>query len=124
MTAGDQVDTSTPNCEGQVITIGIATGATEEVDVSLPTYMPKIDLRIENPVLQLFFLVSGAADYTGSEIFELSMMCIRLADSPTEAGEWAIVDADTVRVFKTGGALAGTIFITYIAAGSIVEKEE
>lgn len=114
----DPIAASAPNVSGQVVTICCDTVATQGVNVNLPSYAPKFDLTVECPIIQMFHLCT-AANFAQSLLFELSAMVARgaVVDAPDVAGQWNIIDLDTVFVYKTG-ATAGLVFITYIAAGA------
>ena len=112
------ITASAPNVRGKVVTICCTTTATQGINVNLPSYAPKFDLTVECPIIQMFHLCT-AVDFADSIIFEHTGMIARgaVVDAPDTAGEWNIIDLDTVFVYKTG-ATAGFVFITYIAAGA------
>ena len=112
------ITANAPNVNGQVVTICCTTAATQGVNVDLPDYAPKFDLSVECPIIQMFHICT-AGDFAQSLLFELANMVARgiVVDAPDTAGEWNIIDLDTVFVYKTA-ATAGFVFITYIAAGN------
>jgi len=111
------VTPNSPNLDGHVVPACISltsTGGTTVETVNLPTYAHKIDTRIAHPVRCLFF-ISTESDATGSENFALDHEMARGTD-PDSTGEWVIVDADTVKIYKTADQ-DGLVIIHYIAFG-------
>lgn len=116
MTDYDPVETNTPNVNGHPITIWVTATASQVETVSLPADAPKIDLRIEDPVLSMIFF-STAAD-ANSEAFDLSSQIAR-GETPNDVKEWCIATLDTISLMKSvAAANAGFIGITYIAFGA------
>jgi hypothetical protein len=116
----DPIVPQTPNVDGQVITIWTtytANGAGVRVTTSLPTYAPKIDTRIGHPVLSMIAIsnqAGGAVD--DREVYTASNEMAR-GTSADSAGEWDIVDVDTVG-HTVAADFDGVLGITYIAFGA------
>jgi len=111
--AGTPVETNTPDVKGDPITIWAAAAGTDPDPISLPADAPKIDLRVENPVLSMIFF-DTVAD-ANSETYNTETQIAR-GGTPNDAKEWAITDFDTVTIKKTS-AEAGFVGITYIPFG-------
>lgn len=110
---GTAVETNTPDVKGDPITIWVATDTDDPDTVSLPADAPKIDLRIENPVISMIFLDTTAD--ANSETYTTETQIAR-AGTPNDAKEWAITDFDSINIKKTA-AEAGFVGITYIPFG-------
>ena len=102
---------------GQAITVAVAvtsTGAGAET-CTLPSYMPKIDIRIAHPVLDLMHLVIEDDTASSSDVF-LPGSEMQRGTAPDSAGEWDIEDASSLK-FYSGADKDGILFITYIPFG-------
>ena len=115
----DPITPNTPNVDGQVITIACtftSTGATKEDTVTLPTYVPRIDIRVNHPVLSVYYHASDSDTPSNSEILTPSNEMARgtAADS---AGEWRVSDINSIKIYHTADK-DGAVFITYIAFGA------
>ena len=111
--AGTPVETNTPDVKGEPITIWVATDTDDPDTVSLPADAPKIDLRIENPVISIIFFDTDAD--ANSETYNLATQTAR-GSTPDTAEEWAILDFDSIK-FKKTSAENGFLGITYIPFG-------
>jgi len=89
-------------------------GATTATTGSLPTYAPKIDIRIGNPVISNIF-ISDQTAVTGTEVFIQALETER-ASAPDSTGEWNIEDADTINIYLTADH-DGFLGVSYIAFG-------
>lgn len=107
-----------PNVDGEAITVAItytSTNAATET-ITLPTYMPKIDLRINHPVLNIFLLVTEADASSGSLVFPPDKEMKR-GTAPDSANEWQIATLSTIVVFDDALDADGIAFVTYIPFG-------
>jgi hypothetical protein len=97
-----------------------AAGATTRVTCDLPTHAPFIDLRIGHPVLSIYSISNeGGGAGTDREVFDAAHEMER-GVSADSAGEWDLVDHNTVGIYNAADAAPGgdgLIAITYIAFG-------
>lgn len=113
---------NTPDVNGDICVEVIATTATGDATVQLnfATNSPCIDMSIENPVLKVMHLGNTAVNFANSTLSDLAEQVKRNAagtGDPDTAGEYKIIDANTIMLEKTADA-AGIVFITYIAYGA------
>lgn len=103
--------------DGKVVTVWCSltsTGAAGVETINLPTYAPKIDIRIGHPILGMMF-ITDETNVTGTEQFLAANEMAR-GSAPDSAGEWQITDVDTVTVLQAADQ-NGFLGITYIAYG-------
>lgn len=114
VTAPNVITPNAPDIHGKVVTIFVTYEAPSSniCTINLPTDAPKIDLTLQNPVLQV---ICNDEVTPISDIFDLDGMCQR-ADEPDGAGEWSITDLDTISAYVTADQV-GQAMVTYIAAG-------
>ena len=108
----------TPNVNGLPVLIWnsvTSTAATTVHSVDLPSYAPKIDIRIGHPVLAMCF-VTNETNVTGTEAF-LPQNEMPRGTAPDSTGEWEVIDIDTVEIYKTADQ-DGILFLNYIAYGA------
>lgn len=108
---------NTPDLKGKVVSIFAdftSGGASQVDDITLPTYAPKIDLTIENPVLNVVLI--DTADVANSINSSLSTQTKRAEDGDTD-GEWDVSDYETISLYHDADE-SGHVMVTYIAAGA------
>lgn len=105
--------------KGKPITIWCsytAGGATTAITFDLPTYAPKIDIRVGHPVLSMVSVSNEAGgDVADREIWLPENEMIR-GTAGDSTGEWMISDADTIGIYLTADK-NGIIGVTYIPYG-------
>lgn len=109
---------SVSNIDGKSITVAItytSTNAAVET-ITLPTHMPKIDLNLAHPVLNIFLLVTEGDVSSGSIIFDAANEMKR-GVAPDSASEWTIKTSSTIDVFDDVLDADGIAFVTYIPFG-------
>lgn len=102
---------------GKVVTIFTdftSGGGAQADDITLPTYAPKIDLTVENPVLNVVTI--GLTDPANSLNSGLALQVTRGTDGDSD-GEWDISDNKTITIYHTADE-SGLAMVTYIAAGT------
>lgn len=114
----------TPNSpgelKGKVVTIFAdftSGGAAQVDDIDLPTDAPKIDLTVENPVLNVVIVTLTTPTNTINSPLALQVTRGTNGDSN---GEWDVSDADSITVYHTADE-SGVAAVTYIAAGAQVQ---
>ena len=112
----DPITPNTPDVNGRPMVMFVAStkGAGAQT-VDLPTYAPLIDLRVGHPILSLA-AIQYETDVTGSELFDAAHEMAR-GTAPDSAGEWNIVDSNTVTVYRAADKNFA-LFISYIPFGS------
>ncbi len=104
--------------QGQPITVAVtytSTAANVEV-LTLPTYMPKIDLSRAHPVLNILIL-STEDDSGSTSIVYPSASEQDRGTTPTGVNEFEITSDSTIEVWQGATDKDGIAFITYIPAG-------
>ena len=106
---------NTPNVDGHVITIFVATTATGDatITITLPTYAPNIDIRIGHPVLDVSVLWATTItnNHAGNPEDETERGTL-----PDTAPTFAIMTNRTIGLEKAANE-AGGIAVTYWALG-------
>lgn len=90
-------------------------GATAVATITLGTNHPRIDLRVENPVLKVV-VITTETDPANSEIGTLALQSQR-ASTPDSTAEWCIADASSLSFYQTANE-DGIAFVEYICYGS------
>jgi len=100
------------NVDGKpIIMTADGTGADPSV-ITLPTYAPKIDLRIGHPVLSLF-----AMDNTVGSVAIYTPALEQARATAPGANEWSIYTSSEIQV-DNGGGNALKVIISYIPFGT------
>lgn len=115
--AADPITPNVMNVDGMPVVMICAftsTGATRRDTCSLPTYAPKIDIRLAHPIISMMLLHPTSA--TNKETYTPANEMARgtVADS---AGEWDISTISQVGIYHTTAA-NGILVISYIGYGS------